>query len=610
MSLSILPLPKTCTELPGSCRIPGTILLCGRSTPEDFSLVRMLARTILATRGLTLSAAASFTAPEAGCINLFREDGHAPEAYRLEIAPDRVVIAASTSRGLLYGIRTFEQILGRPGKELPCLLIEDAPDFERRGFYHDISRGKVPKLDTMKLLVEKASRYKLNEVQFYVEHVFAFRQNPAIWKNFEVITPGEVLALDEYARSLHVDLVPSLSSFGHMYEILQNPAYAHLNEFQTFDPARQPLWKNRMEYHTIDVSNEESYALLGSMFDDYLPNFSSEWFNICCDETWYLGMDRNKDRAAREGKGNLYLGHVLRLCDMVGARGKRVMMWGDILVKYPDLLDRLPKDVVLLNWEYGASVPETQSALFGAKPNVWYNCPGVWGWSKFINTFDSGSQNIRRMVAYGKTYGAKGILNTDWGDYGHVNPLAGSFPGFVLGAALSWNSAGPDDLEFDRMVSSIELSDATGSVAGLLRELGTLHARWRVMMEGFDSPQAVKTPDERVILTCRRAPEIEKELMLLRKKVPQNRRIDYDEFIWSARAITLNGRLALFAKRKAKKKLGRKNAVELKRFARDMRKLAADLAVIWRARNKESELFRITEIMEGIAKQAEKIARG
>jgi hypothetical protein len=613
MQIYLLPVPRKIQLRKGSFSLRGglEILLCGKCGIADISTAHILGKSISRTPDSPFpKLAKSFGRPEKSCINLFLEDAYSPEEYHLEITPDIIVISASTSRGLLYGVRTFQQIAEQAGKEIPALSIQDSPDFENRGFYHDISRGKVPRLETMQLLLAKASRYKLNQFQFYVEHVFAFRKNPAIGKNFEVITPEEVLALDEYARSLHIDLVPSLASFGHMYEILQNPAYAHLNEFRTFDPSKQMLWKNRMEYHTIDVTNEESYRLLGEMFDDYLPNFSSEWFNICCDETWYLGMDRNKERAEREGKGNLYLGHVLRLYDMVKARGKKVMMWGDILVKFPDLLEKLPRDVVLLNWEYGSMVTDKQSALFGSKPNVWYNCPGVWGWSKFINTFESGASNIRRMVDYGKRYGAKGILNTDWGDYGHVNPLAGSFPGFVLGASLSWNSASPDDLNFERMVSVLELSDPSGRAAGFLRELGALHARWRVMMEGIESPQAVKYPDDRIVDTCRRAPEIEKELSLLREKVPADRRIDYDEFLWSARAITLNGRLALLAKRRAKNKLGSADAAELRDFARDMRKLAADLALVWRARNKESELFRLTEIMEGIAKEAEAIAGG
>ncbi len=260
-----------------------------------------------------------------------------------------------------------------------------------------------------------------------------------------------------------------------------------------------------MEYHTIDISNEESYTLLAGLFDDYLPNFSSPWFNICCDETWYLGMDRNKERAGREGQGELYLGHVLRLCEMVRDRGRKVMMWGDILVKYPDLIDRLPPDVVLLNWEYGSMVTEKQSALFGSRNRVYYNCPGVWGWSKFANTIDSGCKNIRKMIDYGARYGAKGIINTDWGDYGHINALAGSFHGMVLGSALSWNTGGPDDQSFDRAVSRVEFSDTTEMTASLLRELGGLHTRWRILMEGINgiTPQMLKqVPDDLIALTC------------------------------------------------------------------------------------------------------------
>ena len=612
MEIYILPLPKTATARGGAFPFSAgvEIHLCPNCGFEEAGIARILSKTVFETRGYNAPLARVTGEPEAGCINLVRREGMAPEEYTLEISQDRVIITASTTRGLLYGVRTLQQILEQTGKEIPCLSIQDSPDFTNRGFYHDISRGKVPKLDTMRLLIEKASRYKLNQVQFYVEHVFAFRRNPVIWKGFDVITPDEVLALDEYARFLQVDMVPSLASFGHMYEILQNPAYFQLNEFRTFDPAKQLLWKNRMEFHTIDVSNEASYTLLGQMFDDYLPNFSSKWFNICCDETWYLGMDRNKERAEREGTGEMYLAHVLRLYDMVRKHDKQVMMWGDILVKFPALLDRLPKDIVLLNWEYGAGVTDKQSVLFGSKPNPWYNCPGVWGWSKFANTIDSGCKNIRAMVDYGKKNNAIGILNTDWGDYGHINPLAGSFHGMALGAALSWNTAGPDDPSFDRMVSMTEFSDPSGKTASLLRELGGLSCRWRVMIEGFDSPSALKLPQELIANTCRRAPVIQKELELLRKKAPASHRIDYDEFIWSARAVALNGRLSLFARRRHDNKLGHKNAAELKQFARDMRALAKEYTVIWRARNKESELFRIAEIMEGIAKEAEKIAKG
>ena len=615
MELFILPLPKKMEMRSGSYRFTGkeSILLCGNTSPDDTGISRILAQFLLDTKKLAVSLNRSIGLPEKGFINLVIEKGHSLEDYNLEILEDRIIIEASSSRGLLFGVRTLQQICEQSERQLPCLSIEDRPDFENRGFYHDVSRGKVPQFKTMKLLVEKASRYKMNQIQFYVEHVFAFRKNPAIWSGFDVITPDEILRLDEYARFLQVDLVPSLSSFGHMYEILQNPAYARLCELENFDPSKQLLWRNRMEHHTIDVSNEDSYKLLGEMFEDYLPLFSAPVFNICCDETFDLGTGRNKKLADEKGVGDLYLGHILRLVEMVKKYDKKVMIWGDIVVKHPELIDRLPKDVTLLNWEYGAAVADVQTVLFGQKGVRFFNCPGVSGWNRLANDLNAASRNIRSMVDYGIKNGVRGILNTDWGDYGHINPLAGSFHGMVLGASLSWNSAGPDDDTFDRAVSFLELSDPSGKAASFLRELGSLAANWRFMMKGISgiAPEDFKRmPDELLVKSCRRAPEIEKELEKIRSKTPQDRRIDYNEFMWSARAIALNGRLALLARRRLNKKLGKKNARELREFAKSTVKLSREYETIWRARNKDSELFRITEVFKNIAADAEKIAKG
>jgi hypothetical protein len=610
----LLPYPQKMEIRKGIFRFTGNekIIFSKSSHTSVESFARLLAQFLFETRKIYIPIKCGIEFSEKGNINLVIEKNHSLEDYFLEIKEDSITIGASTPRGLLYGIRTFQQICRQSSLRIPCLSIEDRPDFENRGFYHDISRGKVPQLKTMKLLVEKASRYKLNQIQFYVEHVFAFRRNPDIWKGFDVITPDEIRELDEYARFFQINLVPSLASFGHMYEILQNPVYSRLCELENFDPKQQLLWKNRMEHHTIDVSNEESYKLIGEMFKDYLPLFSSPTFNMCCDETWDLGTGRTKKLADQEGVGELYLGHVLRLIGMALKYDKKVMIWGDIVVKHPELIDRLPKDVTLLNWEYGASVTEEQTALFGKKGVRFFNCSGVSGWNRLANDLNSGTTNIKSMIEYGKKNNARGILNTDWGDYGHINPLAGSFHGMILGASLSWNNNNPDE-NHDRAISLLEFSDPSGRVVSLLRELGSLAANWRFMMKGISGiaqQDFKKMPDELLVKSCRRAPEIEKELEKIRSKVPEESRIDYNEFIWSAKAIALNGRLAILAKRNLNHKLGKKDKQELHEFSEAIKKLSREYEIIWSARNKNSELFRIQDVFEFIAADAEKLSSG
>jgi hexosaminidase len=59
---------------------------------------------------------------------------------------------------------------------LPCLKIRDWPDFARRGVMLDISRGRVPKLETLLELVGHLADFKINEFQLYTEHTFAYRR--------------------------------------------------------------------------------------------------------------------------------------------------------------------------------------------------------------------------------------------------------------------------------------------------------------------------------------------------------------------------------------------------------------------------------------------------
>ncbi|MHC5018151.1 MAG: hypothetical protein ACYTFP_06185, partial [Planctomycetota bacterium] len=117
---------------------------------------------------------------------------------------------------------------------LPCCEVEDAPDFNRRGIYHDCSRGKVPTLQTLKQLVERLAHWKINELQLYIENVFTFARHPEIGEGYSPLTADEIVALQEHCRMHHVGLVGSLASFGHMEKILSLPAYRHLGEMPGF----------------------------------------------------------------------------------------------------------------------------------------------------------------------------------------------------------------------------------------------------------------------------------------------------------------------------------------------------------------------------------------
>src|SRR5690606_16367174 len=138
-------------------------------------------------------------------------------------------------------------------------------------------------------------------------------------------TAEEILVLDEYCRRRSVELVPSLASFGDLYRVLISKSFRHLNEYDEI-PDRPVTWTERMAHYTLDASAPGSLAFVREMIDECIPLFSSDKFNICCDETADLGRGKNRALAAEIGEGKLYLYFVRELIEHLRSRKKKVMM--------------------------------------------------------------------------------------------------------------------------------------------------------------------------------------------------------------------------------------------------------------------------------------------
>lgn len=367
------------------------------------------------------------------------------EEYKISFG-DKIVVEAKGERGGFYALQTLRQIVKNGYCDLKEIV--DSPDFEVRGFYYDITRGRIPTLDSLKKLVDTLAYHKINMLQLYVEHVFPFKEYDGIYQRTGYITPEETRELDEYCRKNYIELVPSLSCFGHLYELLQTEKYKHLCELPEYQPSTV-YWCERMGHHTIDPSNPESFELIKSLIDQYMPLFTSDKFNICCDETFDLGKGRNEGKEV----GQLYVGFVKKILDYVRSKGKTPMMWGDIINAHSELIDELGDNTVFLSWGYDANVkPDTINKLRDAN-KIQYVCPGCNNWTSLIEMLNASVPNIYKMTKYGYEAGVKGVLNTCWGDYGHISPIYACMYSIIYGAARSWNA----NCEYEDFDSAMDL---------------------------------------------------------------------------------------------------------------------------------------------------------
>lgn len=531
------------------------------------------------------------------------------DGYRLSIDTNRVSIEGNSSSGLFYGLQTFSQLLRQHAQRIPALIIQDEPQFAYRGFYHDVCRGKVPTLETLKWIADYLAQYKVNMLQLYVEHTFAFRFDPEIARDCSPLEPHEILELQEYCRDRRIDLVPSLQSFGHMGHILSLPQYRHLADVEMTKSWEEMSWHERMIGATINPNDPEAKKLLEAMFEDFIPLFDSPFVNVCADETYALGEGKNKALAEKIGKGRLYLQHIEFLNDLCKKYGKRMMFWGDVVTHHPEEVPNVPKDTVLLNWGYHQNTKYENTKLFTDTGLETFVCPGVSGWNRILNGIGNADLNIRRFAAAGENYGATGLLNTDWGDHGHYNLLSGSLHGIALGAAMAWNPKSPGPEAFDRIWNQLIWGDPHGKGVRQLREMtwaadheGTwiqLHAPLSDLKAGENIDDASA---ERLIRQGRAAAKVFESYA--RKN--QGEAFINAELRHASMMNAMLGEKVLLA-RQAAERQGKRSlrlARKLEDFADRLETLYLEYEQLWRTRNKESNLRDIRKAFDALIADA------
>lgn len=478
----LLPAPQRLEMSEGAFTLTdGRLILLDSATPQTIRFAAARFQQALRERlGLTWQIVASkSTPPDQIALTLRQSPGQTrAQGYELVIAPEGITITASDEAGALYGICTLIQVLEHcvlraPHPGLGALRISDWPDFPVRGVMLDVSRDKVPTMDTLLALVDLLAGWKINQLQLYTEHTFAYRNHPEVWADASPLTGQEIMELDAFCRQRHIELAPNQNSFGHLTRWLTHPRYLPLaeapNGFDTpFDHRDYPF--------SLCPLDPGSLELVCSLYDELLPHFTNRMINVGCDETWDLGQGRSKEECERRGVGRVYLDFILRIYQAVKARRHTMQFWGDIIIQHPELISELPRDLIALEWGYEANHPfDEHGARFAESGIPFYVCPGTSSWCSLAGRTDNALGNLRSAAENGLRHGAIGYLNTDWGDWGHWQFLPVSYLGLGAGAAFSWALEANRGVDMAAAVSRHAFRDPTGAMGRLAFDLGNVY---------------------------------------------------------------------------------------------------------------------------------------
>ncbi|MEM7306680.1 MAG: family 20 glycosylhydrolase [Planctomycetota bacterium] len=498
----LLPFPRTVERRGGSLTLPHPTSIAG--DPGEAALARLgraLDRTDVPWRRSGDAARATIAFEPA-------EDAGEPEAYRLSISTERAVVRGAP-RGLAHGASTLAQLVRcASGGGLPCLVIDDAPSFAHRGAMLDVSRDRVPTMETLFELVELFAGWKLNHLQLYTEHTFAFAGHETVWRDASPLTPAEIRELDAFCRARGIELVPNQQCFGHMHRWLRHERYRPLAEVPA--GVKHPF-AVEAEPFSLCPGDPGSLALIEDLLDQLLPCFESAEVNVGLDETFDLGEGRSKELCAERGVGRVYLDFLLAVHERVAARGKRMQFWADVLLHRPEHVTELPRDCVPMLWGYEADHPfEREADVVAASGLDFFVCPGTSSWQSIAGRTDNMLANVASAARHGARTGASGLLVTDWGDRGHLQPLPVSYAGWARAADLSWNAARADEGD-DDLAARLDVHALDGEgAARVALELGRVE---RAIGSGAGNGNApfflLAMIDERV--PCERTPDLTRE---------------------------------------------------------------------------------------------------
>lgn len=320
------------------------------------------------------------------------------------------------------------------------MRIEDWPDFVARSVMLDVSRDRVPTMARLHETIDLLASFKVNQLQLYMEHTFAYVGHEEVWRKASPLTAEENRLLDQYCAERFIELVPNQNSFGHMQRWLRHERYRPLAECpDRIDPAI--AMTEPMENRCFCAVDPAVPRLLEELYTELLPNFSSPQFNVGLDETFELGQGRSAAACKEHGAGRVYLEFLKEVYQRVRAHGCTMQFWADIILNHPELIEELPGDgITAMVWGYEAGHPfDDHCARLREAGVPFYVCPGTSSWNSLIGRFPNALQNLAEAARHGCNHGAVGYLITDWGTMDTGSIL--HFHGRVSFAGRRWPGA-------------------------------------------------------------------------------------------------------------------------------------------------------------------------
>ena len=314
---------------------------------------------------------------------------------------------------------------------------------QKKIIQYDVSRGRIPKPETIFRNVSFLKGHGLSGVLFYIESVVENSVFPTCGCGETPITTDYLVLVNEYLKKNNLEFIPLLQILGHQHNLMHIDSMAKHREIQNGGSC-------------FRIDSPETTAKVKSWVAEVICNFNSEFVHVGTDEVFTIGLGKSADIINMYGFETAIAKYLNDWCAFLKKLGKKMVMYADFLIQYPAIRDMLSKDIILCNWGYGTyyNAYEKDNHNFSMHEFV---TAGRRNWVAGVNgaeftmiPFRQIEENVRIWIELGRKSDAGAFIIGDWGSWHNANSFSLSVTGslYIL-KRLSQNDYSIDDFMDD-----------------------------------------------------------------------------------------------------------------------------------------------------------------
>lgn len=305
----------------------------------------------------------------------------------------------------------------------------------------DLGRQKET-VQYVKDYIDFAKDNGYNAVLLYLEAAVKVACTPFFTEDSSY-TPEEIHEIVAYGNEKGVDIIPGLENLAHVENFISQPGMQYLAECEDSEGNEKANAFNTCGC----VSNEDAQKFFDTYYQQVIALFTSQYVHAGMDEPFDFAICPRCKARMESGvtKQDMFYEHIMRTYKLLQSAGKTMMMWDDFF-EYLDIVDRLPRDIIMCNWNYGYITDEPAGHWTNRKKKDWFRLYDQLGIQYLFCPFAAPTSklyNPESFTTYAMKYHPKGVLMTVWERSSRFN-LAG-YPAIAYSGRMWSGKAKKED---------------------------------------------------------------------------------------------------------------------------------------------------------------------